>query len=110
MSKKHKWILFYVKVSHIAANVYPEIKYKDFDDELDLLVWASEMHIPKQIGMHWIMYQDEITRLPVDLYERIDYLTKKRAEAEAAKETVEVIESKPHKRGRPKKEEVCIQS
>ena len=79
-------ILFYIKTSHIYTNVIAEIKYKEFADELDLLVWASEMHIPKQMGMHWIVKGNDITRLPVDLYERIEVLKKDRVHREALKE------------------------
>lgn len=108
--KKHLWHLFWVQSSHIGLNIYNEIKYKSFDDELDLLVWASEMHIPKKMGLHWILYSEETSRLPVELYERIDYLTKKRAETELKAEEKAAVESKPQKPGRPKKEEViCTQ-
>ena len=86
MAEKHEWYLFYIKVSHIGVNLYAEIKYKGFEDEIDLLVWASEMHIPKKLGLHWVVSKDGISRMPVDLYERIEVLKKDRVHREALKE------------------------
>lgn len=71
-----KWNLFYVRVRNMWGELKPEIVNKEFDNELDLLVWASKSQIPKGVGQHYLVTPSEVTRLPTELYGRIEHLRK----------------------------------
>ena len=88
MSKRNKWWLLFVRAyrSFHDGAIEAKIIDKEFDSELDMLVWASKNQIPKAIGHHFTFTPDGLARLPNDLYERIEYLKRDMVHQEALKE------------------------
>ena len=85
-ASRNKWYLFYVRVRDMWGVHKSEIMMKEFDTELDLLVWASRSRIPKGVGQHYMVTPDEVTRMPTELYGRIEQLRKDLINKEAIAE------------------------
>jgi len=109
MSKRNKWWLLYLRHYSRFNTIEAKIIDKEFDSELDLLVWASKNQIPKGIGWHFVVSPSGLQRLPVELYERIEFLRRQQADEERKAETIIPPPKRP--RGRPRKAtklgEVC---
>jgi hypothetical protein len=63
-----------------------KILSKEFDNELDMLVWASKNQIRKGDGQHFVVSPEGLTRLPVEIYERIEHLKRELIHQEALAE------------------------
>ena len=102
-----KWNLLYLHVTYNYGALEGRIINKEFDNELDLLVWASKNRIPKAVGQHWVSRPDGVGRLPTELYGRIEQLRKELIEEErkAEKPEPEHYFREKRKRGRPRKVE-----
>jgi hypothetical protein len=99
MSKKTKWVILWLQ--NCWQRQRNEIFIKEFDTELDMLVWASKNAIPKGYNLHHTVTPDGVNKLPNDLYERIDALRQELIEKEqkaAEKERLVTEDTKPRKR------------
>ena len=86
MSKRTKWYILFLKAFFSYGEVSAKIMVKEFDNELDLLVWASKSRIRKGDGQHYIVSPDGLTTLPVEIYERIEHLKRDLIHREALAE------------------------
>jgi hypothetical protein len=86
MSKRNKWWILYLRVYARHGIAEAKIIDKEFDSELDMLVWAGKNQIPKGQGWHFVVSPDGLTRLPNDLYERVDVLKREQVHQEALAE------------------------
>ena len=84
MSKASKWYLFYLLTSWHRQR--QEIMVREFETELDMLVWASKNPINKSVNLHHVISPDGLTKIPNDLYERIDVLKRELVEKETKQE------------------------
>lgn len=120
MSKASKWYLFYLFYSWQRQK--NEIIAKEFDNELDMLVWASKNPHGVGYNTHHVVGSDGLTAIPNDLYERIDVLRRELIEKERTQtEEVKVeqtraerleIAAKEHarrQRRKAKQEATCTQ-
>ena len=102
---KNKWFLFYLHYTWERQR--NEIACKEFDSELDMLVWAADSAIPKGWNLHHIVSPDGLTHMPAELYERIEHLRKKQSAEEQKQEKREEPVKRPRGRPRKNKETVC---
>jgi hypothetical protein len=86
MSKRNKWWLLYLAAYNSYGELAGKIVDKEFDSELDMLVWASTSRIPRALGHHFVVSPDGLTRLPVEIYERIEHLKREQSHREALAE------------------------
>jgi hypothetical protein len=80
MSKATKWYLFYVV--HDSWRDRDEIRAREFDTELDMLIFWSKNPRTKSVNMHHVVSPDGLTKVPNDLYERIEVLKRELVEKE----------------------------
>lgn len=80
MAKSSKWYLFYIV--HEAYRNRDEIRAREFDTELDMLVFWSKNPRTKSTNMQHVVSPDGLTKVPNDLYERIDVLRREQMEKE----------------------------
>ena len=80
MSKNTKWVILWLQ--NCWQRQRNEIFVKEFDSELDMLVWASKNAIPKGHRLHHVACPQGMSKLPNDLYERIDALRHELVEKE----------------------------
>ena len=88
MSKRNKWWLLFVRAyrSFHDGAIEAKIIDKEFDSELDMLIWASKNQIPKAIGHHFVVTPEGVERLPTELYGKIEHLRREQVHHEALKE------------------------
>jgi len=102
-----KWYLFYLRFTYERQR--QEIDVKEFNSELDMLLWAGESQIPKGHNLNHIVGPDGLSKMPSELYERIDILRRQQSEEEKEAEKEEVVVPPVKRgRGRPRKETQCI--
>ena len=89
MSKNTKWYLFYIL--HNAWRDRDEIMAREFDSELDMLIFWSKNPRTKSVNMHHVVSPAGLTKVPNDLYERIDVLKREMVEAETKVEKKEEL-------------------
>ena len=67
MSKaSNKWYLLYLRATYNYGALEARIVDKEFDNELDMLVWASKSRIPKAVGQHFTFGPNGLGRLPTE--------------------------------------------
>jgi hypothetical protein len=89
MSKATKWYLFYI--AYDSWRNRNEIRAREFDTELDMLIFWSKNPRTKSVNMHHVVSPDGLTKVPNDLYERIDVLKRELVEKEKKVEKQEEL-------------------